>query len=269
MTFWSSLYLPCADALPVVEAARDSLTALGYILFNPFGLLPGPAYPQAARLFVAPARSGWVRVVGQPDTRQLPLLSRLAPLLSLTLDGSEASIRVFQGGDSSTVEALAPWLRPGRSAADLSRIATTPDLRVIGQPEATALPLDALPAEVQSLAGSIDLKRAQKMFARMTGDATRRGGTDDGVASAARGLIAAGNPPDWDSAGGRRLQALMGCLTVPADWRAPDFTTLRDAYQVSERRQRRPGSSLYPGDAEALAAVPDALDYAPVYGGSR
>ena len=56
---------------------------------------------------------------------------------------------------------------------------------------------------------------------------------------------------------------------MPSDWHAPDFTTLRDAYQVAERRQRRPNAGLYPGDAEALAAVPDALAYTPVYGGSR
>ncbi len=268
MTFWSSLYLPSADGPSVVDAVRASLTALGYTLFNPFGLMPGPAYPQAVRLFVAPARDGWVRIIGESDPRQLPLMSPFTTV-ALTLDGSDAAMAVFQNGAKVTLDALAAWLRPGRAAADLSRVAATPDLRVVAKEEAAALPLDALPGNVQSLAGKIDMKNAQKMFARMTGDAVKRGGADDHVANAARGLIAAGNPPDWDSAGGRRLQALMDCLTVPADWRTPDFTTLRDAYQVSERRQRRPNSSLYPGDAEALAAVPNALDYTPVYGGSR
>ena len=58
----------------------------------------------------------------------------------------------------------------------------------------------------------------------------------------------------------------MDCLNIP-DWRAPDFVTLRDAYALHKRRQRSPNATLYPGDAEALAAVPDALTYTPIYAG--
>ena len=36
----------------------------------------------------------------------------------------------------------------------------------------------------------------------------------------------------------------MGCLTVPNDWREPDFTTLRDAHQLHLRRQRRPNAEF-------------------------
>jgi hypothetical protein len=58
----------------------------------------------------------------------------------------------------------------------------------------------------------------------------------------------------------------MDCLRIP-DWRDPDFVTLRDAYALHKRRERSPNATLYPGDAEALAAVPDALTYTPVYAG--
>jgi hypothetical protein len=59
----------------------------------------------------------------------------------------------------------------------------------------------------------------------------------------------------------------MNCLTIPLGWISPDFVALRDAYQLHERRRRNPNAMLYPGDAEAMAAVPNALDYAVVYAG--
>ena len=58
----------------------------------------------------------------------------------------------------------------------------------------------------------------------------------------------------------------MDCLRIP-NWRDPDFVTLRDAYALHERRRRSPKATLYPGDAETLAAVPDALAYTPIYAG--
>ncbi len=76
-----------------------------------------------------------------------------------------------------------------------------------------------------------------------------------------------GNGPNWNSPGGRRLHALMRCLTVPDHWREPDFGVLRDAYQLHSRQQRKPDARLYPGDDATMNRVPDALDYVPVYGG--
>jgi hypothetical protein len=105
------------------------------------------------------------------------------------------------------------------------------------------------------------------MFARLTGTTLKKAGGDDN-ADAAHALIAAGQPPDWSAGGGAKISRLMGLLTVPHDWREPDFVTLRDAYQLHLRRQRRPNADLYPGDAEAMAAVPNALDYTPIYAGA-
>jgi hypothetical protein len=60
---------------------------------------------------------------------------------------------------------------------------------------------------------------------------------------------------------------VLGGLTIPSDWQEPDFVTLRDAYQLHERRRRNPNAPLYPGDAEAMEAVSDALDYIVLYAG--
>ncbi len=264
-TPWQSLYLSCVDRDAVVSALRDSLVALRYELYDPFGLIPGNAYPQTVRLFVAPPQADWVRVIGEPDARLLPDLSRLGLCLGLALDGSAARIAVYAHGEQADPQsALTAHLRPASTADDLRRaLAESPAAgnEARERPAPDSLPLDALPEDVQAMAQGVDLRQAQKMFNRLSGQLLKKGDS-----AAARELLA-GNAPDWDSPGGRQLAALMACLTAPENWREPDFTTLRDAYQLHARRRRSPSARLYPGDAEALAKVPDALEYVPVYGG--
>ncbi len=266
MSAWHSLYLPVADAAAVAVPLRESLAALGYTLFDPFGTMPGRAYPKAVRLFVAPPNGGWIRVVGEPDARQLPALSALAPVVYATLDAA-TPIRVYASGAESDVEALSPYLRAGKTTDDLRAARSSPTLTIADE-QPDGLPMGALPDEVRALAGGIDLKHAQSIFARLTGSALKRAGQDSTTADAARSLIAASHPPVWIAPAGRQLQAFMACLTVPDDWQSPDFVTLRDAYQVAARLRLRPNADLYPGDAEALAQVSNPLDYTPIYGGS-
>jgi hypothetical protein len=129
-----------------------------------------------------------------------------------------------------------------------------------------AVPLDNLPEDVRAMAGQVNPAQAQKMFERLSGTLMKKASPGGNAADEAR-MMLAGHAPDWNSVGGQRLRALMACLTVPDHWREPDFVTLRDAYQVAERRQRKPDARLYPGDAKAIHSVPNALDYTPVYGG--
>ena len=58
-----------------------------------------------------------------------------------------------------------------------------------------------------------------------------------------------------------------GVDPVIPEWGNPDFVPLRDAYQVLSRLKRRPNATLYAGDQEAMDAVPNALEYRPVYAG--
>lgn len=282
MTPWFSLYLPSAEtessvldsadfSESVAATLRDSLMTLGYRLYNPFGLMPGKSYPQTARLFVAPASGNWVRVIGLPDEHLLPILSdKYGVCLWLALDGAEANIAIYAQGEPADYPALAPYLRASSTLDDLKRVLTAPDIQII-EPEATempeSLPVTLLPDDVQALAGDVDMGQAQKMFNRLTQNLMKRAGQTDDVANAAFDLISGQNAPDWNSAGGGRIRNLMGLLTIQDGWNNPDFTTLRDAYQVHERKQRKPNADLYPGDAEAMAQVMNALDYVPVYAG--
>lgn len=269
MGTWHSLFTPSADAATTAAALREQVVALGYTLFDPFGIMPGSAYREAVRLFVSPSVNGWARVIGECDPALLSSAFQRAPMLSVRLDGDQASIRLYQNGDAAEADALAPYLKPTCSADDIRRILSTPDLTIMPKAPTSSLPLNALPDDVQAMAGKVDMSRAQSMFNRMAGTVVKRAGDSGGNADAARTLIAQGSPPDWTSAGGRRITALIDCLTIADGWQTPDFTRLRDAYQLHARKRRNPNADLYPGDADAMRAVPDALTYLPVYGGKN
>lgn len=264
MATFHSLYLPFDDSAAVADRLRAELTAHGYTLFNPFGLIPGKSYPVAVRLFVAPARNGWVRVVGEADPLLLPGLSTLAPVAMFGLDGANASSSFYRDGAAVPFETLAG---PGPT---LALDAPLPDQPASSQPQVMAVPIDSLPEDVRSMLGGVDAKQAQNMFSKMANTAMSRSGADQEKAAAAQKILAQANtPPDWNSAGGRQIRAYARTLNLPGGWQTPDFVTVRDAYQVAERLQRRPNASLYPGDSDALDAVPDALSYTPVYAGKN
>ena len=262
MTSWCSLYLPCANddanniAEGIVEPLKAALLALGYEFYNPFGLIPGKAYGQTVRLFAAPPRGGWLRIIGVPDAALLPALmaalTERAPCLLLELDGTDAHIEAYVSGAQIAPEAAFP------ADADCIRRA----LAATASASAEALggvTLDSLPGDVQAMAQQIDLKQAGKLFNRMSAGLAQKSGGDP----AASDLL---KQPDWSGAGGAKISALIDCLRIPGG-RAPDFVTLRDAYSLHERRRRSPKAMLYPGDAETMASVPDVLDYTPIYAG--
>lgn len=265
---WSSLYCPSSDTGAIVVALRESLSALGYELYNPFGMMPGKAYHQSVKLFAAPPRQNWVRVLGTFDERQFAHLSRSGLCLYVTLDA--APITVYKDGERvETESALAAYVRDGRSADDLRRILAGEIVEIHEIPKSSSggLPMNALPDDVRAMATQVDPKQAQKLFSRLSGDVLKKVSKDSAQLEGARALVSGGGEPDWNSAAGQQIRALMACLNVPDDWRDPDFTALRDAYPLYERRKRNPDARLYPGDDATMASVPNALDYVPVYGG--
>lgn len=263
-----SLYLPSADRQTVITLLQESLTALGYTTFDPFALIPGKSYPQAVRLFVAPVIDGWLRVIGEADEALLPTLSQQGMCLALVLVGTEAHIAVYANSahiadTNALITTLAPHLRAGHSASDLQNVLNSrgeAPLRPINSD--STLPTDILSGDLQALAGQVDMKQANSMFVRLSGQLMKKAGGDKNEAA---DLLKIG--AEWDSVGGKRIRALMACLSVSDVWREPDFVSLRDAYQLHIRRQRLPNARLYPGDAETMAQVPNALDYTPVYAG--
>lgn len=266
---WHSLYIPTGEskAQDVARALREALMACGYQPYDPFpgGSGLGIGWTERVRHFVAPARQGWTRVLGQPDRQALPLLAATlgGPLLHAWLEGETGGVTVWtaQGADESTA-ALERWRRADCPAEALAHVLSSPP-EAAGVPPELELPL---PADVQALARSVDPEQAHRLTDRLTRTLLGKlGGSDPAIRAGAMALLPRG--PAWGSAGGRRLQAMMACLRVPQDWRLPDERDLLAAYQVARARQRHPDGLRLPGDDEALARLPDALDYLPVYAG--
>lgn len=268
-TSWNSLFWPSNNPEPVATALRQSLVALGYELFNPFGLIPGKAYSHSVRLFVAPPAEGWVKVIGTLDEWQLPLLKGPSPQVHLTLEDSQAIIRMFVDGQPVDPEtALTAYLKPNVTPADLQAALHHPHIAKISplDPTLGGVPMEALPQDVQSMARQVNPKQAQKLISKLSDTLLKRAGGEE-QARAARALIEDPHEPDWNSPGGLQIRALLNCLTIPDNWHEPDFMALRDAYQLHERKRRNPKARAYPGDEDTMAKVPDALSYIPVYGG--
>jgi len=254
---------PLLDRQSIVAKLRAALLALGYELFDPFSGAFGKAYTQSARLFVAPVTKGWLRILGLSDESLLAPLSQGGFGLWLALVGAQEQIAVVQDGIKATEPstALAPFLRSGQTIASLREALTKP---FPAESKATAgVPLTALPEDIQALAKGVDQKRVNQMLGRFLKQMDKSSAEDQ---QAARALLAE-SQLDWNSSGGQRIRAVADCLNLPENWREPDLVTARDAYQLQMRRQRFPKALLLPGDAAALAAVPNALEYTPVYGG--
>ncbi len=283
MARWCSLFLPFADdTLPIeqitADRLRESLTAMGYTLYDPFGLIPGRAYPSAIKLFVTPRMGNWIAVVGASDEESFTAKVGLAqtifgaePFSTALLLGMEepthspdsALIEVWEYGEPADPHTtLIPYLKPGVTPDDLAAALA---LNESGSPETSFSPtvLTLLPEDVKTLAEGVDEQQAQKLINRLSANVMGKlGGAQANAAD-----VLKSSAPDWNSAAGKRVRAIAGCLTLPDTWLALDFLAIRDAYALSRRFERFPNATRLPGDQAALDAVPNALDYIPVYGG--
>jgi len=266
MTTWHSLYLSSEQSDRIIEALHSYFETHQYIIYNPFGALPGMSYPRTIKAFLAPPQGNWSRLVmdGDTDVSQIDSLaqslSHIADCLSVRLEGNVSLIHAYHEGDLMD---LADWAKShlADTESDLSAIlnAESLDLPALNEGQIGDIPIEALPDELQAMAHQVNAKEANKLFEKLSNRLLKAVGRQQ-----ARSLIS--NDNQWDSQGGQTIRAVMDCLTMPENWRTPDFPTLRTAYAVKIRRTEMI-YSIFPGDEEALKAVPDALDYQPIYGG--
>lgn len=273
------ILLTAASAAHTAEVLASALAAAGYTVYDPFGSAFPPAYRRVVRAFIAPPATDWaITLLADFDPGVLPALSHHL----LTLDAhivraqpdqpQTADLTVWGGGKRidlpGDLAAALVSVRDGQPIIEgLSTLAawrTQP--RIVGLPaqDESFIPRDALPANAQAMFDGLDRKQAGSMFARMTASLAGKLG---GQADAARAAL---HTPSvqWEDRDAALLAALLTRLCGGSTrWRDPGFVAVRDAYQLHRRRADRPNAALYPGDAEALAAVPDALNYMPVYAG--
>lgn len=265
-TSWHSLFLTSAEDADAAQI-REKVTNLHYTLYDPFGLIPGRAYTHSVRCFVAPTYSGWTRLLFEaPVPALIPTLSEHGPALMVSMDENGLDVRVYEHGREAAdpAEAMAAVVRPGKTTDDLRSALNAQQITVIDpEQKDDALPLDVLPADMQSMAATLNPQQTSKMFEKIAGQFLKQNAEQS---KAAREILQR-KQINWNGPDGWRVRAIMDCLTIPEPWQTPDFVTLRNAYSLHKRRERKPDARLYPGDAEAMDAVPDALAYTPVYAG--
>jgi hypothetical protein len=283
MPAWFSLYFAhmpdAASRLAAWFAAED------WAAYNPFVRIPTRTPPHTVRAFAAPAVGGWVRVLVAPDeaaaeeSAWLPAAQALSAepgtgvlALALAADGG-AFVQAWAEGAPVQPDRLIAFRAPD---ADPSAVTGPADSETIG-----GVPLAALPAEVRALAERTGMsgpaeqgeerakmqkrgEQGEALFAKMAAPLARRTGMTADESAAARALLGGGAA--WESAGGRHVRETAARLLSPG-WHTPDYVTVRDAWSAASRLAQRPGARLYPGDAEALAAVPDPLAYTPLFFG--
>ncbi|HVO71972.1 MAG TPA: hypothetical protein VMT24_18110 [Aggregatilineaceae bacterium] len=278
---WYSLYLPTASAGPVIDALRSLLAAHRYAPYDPFpgGTGTPGGLTDLVRQFVAPPQGDWLRILGQPAEALLPEFSTAVsiPVLYAWLTDDVGGFALFQDGARHDDPAMfQPYLRESRTPDDLRRAwAGQLPVGALDAELSAAVPgEDALPPEIQQFAQAqgVDARKAGKLFERL-GDSLfsklgrQSGGADDDEQAQARAIFMGGGRGHWNSLNGQRVRAIASVLDLPSNWRLPTWETVRDAYHVHRLRQRRPRMALMPGDKEAMDAVPDALDYTPIYMG--
>lgn len=265
MTAWHSLYLSSEQSEQIITAIHDYFDANGYKIYNPFGDLPSMSYPQTLKIFLAPARNKWIRLLIDGDTDASIIeslasyLSQNMDCLSVRLDSNIGSVHAFR--DGSLLD-LGQWAQMYVSAGhDISAIlnADSFNLPNLSEGQIGDIPLASLPEDIQQMAQQVNAKEANKLFEKLSNRLLKAIGRSD-----ARNLL--NEQVNWDSQGGQYIRTVMDKLTIPDNWRTPDFVTVRTAYTI-DTQQRRGITSSFAGDDAVLKAVPNVLDYHVIYGG--
>lgn len=271
MTQWNSLF--CLLETDIESALKDAIEKLEFTLYNAFDLIPGKAYPDTLKTFIVPSAGKWTQILVDDETT-LDDLEALAEALSAhglvvitQLEIDEGILDLYHNGEAieDMIAILAPHLLDGKSAGDLELALDVKLPLPMIDPELDEqeqiLAIDDLPPEIRAMTQGMNMGSAQKMFQRMTGNLMGRG-----QAQGAQDMLNS-DRLDWNGEGGLFIRGVLSCLIQGDGWMSPDFPTVRDAYQRHIRKQRRPNAKLYPGDQQMMDAVPNALNYVPVYGG--
>ncbi len=246
------------------------LEQAGYQRYDPFpgGIGTPSGLTSFIKLFVAPVQSGWVRVLGMPDLALMADIRYRDTVLHAWLDETDSGITVLND-DPANLESLAAFLRTGKMLADLERIQRGNMPIAVERPNESLLPDD-----IQQLAHNhgVNPDQAGKLINRLTSQMFGKldrssAGEASTMQSQAHALASGGGQVNWNSPAAQRLKAIMNLLTVPDNWRDPSFEDVREAYQVARRLVKTPGARLMPDEQAALNAVPNAIDYIPIYVG--
>lgn len=271
---WQHVLLPASNHAGIAETFRAVLVEEGYKPYDPFAGGTGAPVGIKTRLraFVAPSQENWTGIFIAPqDNLPAALLGRIAQksdfsLLAMALlNETLCDLTVYRGNVvDSSLSGLLPFLKAGHGLPDIEKVWKS---EFAGASEGKD---SDLPPELQTLAkekgvnaGAVDKmmkKMSRRVFSRLDASSTEK-------EAAQSALIPSGI--NWQSPAALKLMKIVACLTVPEGWHLPEWNILTGAYQVARQIQRNAHAMLLPGDEETLAALPNVLDYMPLYLGKK
>lgn len=284
MTLWQRLYVtaaksaarpsgsteppPSLDRLhqQILQQLPAGLEVESFRTYDPFGLLPSTrVYAQTVKLFVAPPEPAtrWLKIIAAPDSvlpdALLQVLSQANRLCLAVLleDAVTTRFIIYRDGvaAASWQDALEPYFtNADKDASGRSSLPAAP-------PRTPMLPTDGMPDDLRTMADQLGGSQIEKLMNRMTDKLLNADQRQD-----AQDLLRS-TQIDWTQPGGQQIARVMSSLGIEP-WQSPDYTPLRDAYQLQSRLQRNSNARRYPGDQDAIDAVPDALRYTPVFAGA-
>jgi len=256
---WSSLYLPSSDEKGIAAAIKIFFMTTGYIAYNPYpgGTGTPQGVTQLVRWFIAPSEDGWTRVIGQVDEQILPPLAQSLKLTLLHVWVGESDRQINIIGDGK----LSHFLRDGITEEDFNTAMTaipTIDSND-SKPQGTIAELAEEYGVSAKHADKLFQKTSKKLFSKLSKD-------EAGEMEVANVAALSGKETfSWDSIPARQMVAALSCLTVPKNWREPDYKTLAAAYQIACLLDINEDTPLLPGDETILDKVEYPLDYTLAY----
>jgi hypothetical protein len=252
---WISLYVPGAEPAGLADTVESALASAGATKYDPFGTMPGLSYPRAVKLFFAPKVGNWVRLIVSPDCVLEPVVTAAAldaPLVAGFISSELVpTLTFYRGGQLIDAPAISPYVTDTEGfAAHLKHPKT-------GASGVGGVSSGALPSDVRAMSGGLPAKQVERMVNSMTGAISK--GDRAGAQAALQSV-------DWESGAGAWMRTALAYFGL-GDSVLPDYATVSTAYRTAKRLARNPKATLYPGDAEARDAVPDVLDYLPVFYG--
>lgn len=258
------LYLhPYPNQEAFVEPFKQMLQAHAYHLYDPFGLLPGKTYPHTVKLFVAPShQEGWVALISEHELSEwLPAWG--SSCIALLIDTQSAQVDFYQdGGACSPTDFLKQFVGDVGLAQALEYYEATKHTQHDPTPSPTVVPLTLLPSDVQAMAGNLSNQQINTLFEKLT-----RQLPQGSVLAEAQQFIHEQATLDWTRAHTQAVLRLMSAIGAPDPSALPTFATVRDAYSVHRRLQRKPDRTLLADEDNLRRLLPNALDYQPIYAG--
>lgn len=252
---WISLYVPGAEPASLADTVKSALASAGAKQYDPFGAMPGLSYPRAVKLFVAPKAGDWVRLIVSPDCVLEPVVTAAsldAPLAAGFISGDLVpALTFYHHGEPVDAPAVSAYITDVEGFAAQLRQPKT------GASGVGGISSGALPSDVRAMSGGLPTKQVERMMSSMTGAISK--GDRAGAQAALQSV-------DWESGAGAWMRTTLAYLGIN-NAVLPDYTTVSTAYRTAKRLARNPNATLYPGDQDAQNAVPDALDYLPVFYG--